>query len=329
MIGRRPSVLVVTGSDDPTADAVIDELHKRRTTVHRFDLGDFPIDTRMDAVHDGQRWRGTLRTCNGALVDLDTITSIYYRRPSRFTFPVEMSPTDRAFADEEARIGVGGVLAALDALWVSHPHDVARAEWKPLQIQTAAEVGLAVPRTLIGNSYPAAQRFIASAAGPVVCKSMSSIVFAEGDGYKIPYTTVVDQTSITEPEFEASAHLLQEWVPKAREARVTMVGEQALAVAIDADSDRARVDWRADYDNLRYEPITVPDDVVAKMGDYLAVFRLPFGAFDFVITADGRWVMLECNPNGQWLWLHHRAGLPIPAVIADLLASTTTEGANP
>jgi hypothetical protein len=33
---------------------------------------------------------------------------------------------------------------------------------------------------------------------------------------------------------------------------------------------------------------------------------------------------LECNPSAQWLWLHHTAGLPIPAALADLL--TLAEG---
>lgn len=65
------------------------------------------------------------------------------------------------------------------------------------------------------------------------------------------------------------------------------------------------------------------------MRAYLAAFRLPFGAFDFVITPDGEWVMLECNPNGQWLWLHHMAKLPIPAALADLLTGALTEGVTP
>ncbi|MGH8940794.1 MAG: hypothetical protein ACRDV2_15810 [Actinomycetes bacterium] len=30
---------------------------------------------------------------------------------------------------------------------------------------------------------------------------------------------------------------------------------------------------------------------------------------------------LECNPNGQWLWLEHEVGLPIAAGLADLLSS--------
>ena len=49
---------------------------------------------------------------------------------------------------------------------------------------------------------------------------------------------------------------------------------------------------------------------------------LNYGAFDFVITPDGDWVMLECNPAGQWLWLEHETGAPIAAALADLL----TEG---
>jgi hypothetical protein len=27
----------------------------------------------------------------------------------------------------------------------------------------------------------------------------------------------------------------------------------------------------------------------------------------------------ECNPAGQWLWLHHLADMPVPAALADLL----------
>ena len=96
-----------------------------------------------------------------------------------------------------------------------------------------------------------------------------------------------------------------------------------LAVAIEAGSPRARLDWRADYDSLRYLPVEVPTDVEAGMLDYLRAFRLHYGAFDFVITPDDEWIMLECNPSGQWLWLHHLAGLPIPAALADLLTGAS------
>jgi len=98
-----------------------------------------------------------------------------------------------------------------------------------------------------------------------------------------------------------------------------MVGDRPHAVAIHTDSPRGRVDWRADYEALRYERVEVPAAVVGGMVGYLAGFGLSFGAFDFAVTPGGQWVMLECNPGGQWLWLEHETGLPIAASLADFL----------
>jgi hypothetical protein len=145
------------------------------------------------------------------------------------------------------------------------------------------------------------------------------MILADHGQHKITYTTLIDPHSIDHTAFAATAHLLQAWVPKAREVRATVVGDQVLAVAIEADSARARVDWRADYDALRYSPITVPVEVHVGMLAYLSAFELNYGGFDFVITPDEKRIMLECNPVAQWLWLHHIAGLPIPAALADLL----------
>jgi hypothetical protein len=134
---------VLTAPEDPTADAVITGICRRGVPMARFDLGAFPLDLQLAATHYGHRWSGRL-TDHDTSVELDDVCSVYYRRPSRFTFPPDMSTADRAYAEAEARLGLGGVLAALDCRWVSHPHHVARAEWKPLQLQTAARCD---PRT--------------------------------------------------------------------------------------------------------------------------------------------------------------------------------------
>jgi hypothetical protein len=39
------------------------------------------------------------------------------------------------------------------------------------------------------------------------------------------------------------------------------------------------------------------------------------------VTSDGRWLLYEANPNGQWLWIAEQTGLPIAASFADLLAA--------
>ncbi len=54
---------------------------------------------------------------------------MYYRRPTRFTFPEGMSDADAVFATAEAQLGLGGVLATLDVLWVNNPARIAFAEY--------------------------------------------------------------------------------------------------------------------------------------------------------------------------------------------------------
>jgi hypothetical protein len=247
-------VLVLTGSHDPTADAVISEITRRGIRAARHDLGDFPARAWLSAIHNSKGWSGRIIGPD-TTTNLDEVVAVYYRRPSRFTFPPGMSDANLAYAEAKARLGMGGVLA-------------------------------------------------------------------DHGQHKITYTTLVDPHSIDHTAFAATTHLLQVWVPKAREVRATVVGKQVLAVAIDADSARARVDWRADYDALRYGPITVPAEVTVGMLAYLRAFELHYGGFDFVITPHEEWIMLECNPSAQWLWLHHTAGLPIPTALAELLIGT-------
>jgi ATP-grasp ribosomal peptide maturase len=312
------TVLVLTGPSDPTADAVLVELGRRAARVVRLNLGDFPTCLRLAASTSRDGWAGRLWT-DDAVVTLAEVRSVYYRRPTRFALPDGLSDGDAVFAAAEARLGLGGVLAALDARWVNEPARVARAEYKPLQLRVAANVGLSVPRTLVTNDHAAAVDFAAAVDGPVVCKTLSSLVLAEGGQPRITYTTVVDPAAIDPAAIAATAHLLQEQVPKAFDVRATMVGHESHAVAIHTASERGRADWRAAYDELQYAPIDVPADVRTGMARYLDDLGLSFAAFDFGVTAGGRWLMYEANPNGQWLWIAEQTGLPIAASIAELL----------
>ncbi len=231
----------------------------------------------------------------------------------------------------QARIGVGGVLASLPARWLSHPAAIADAEYKPRQLAQLKHAGLTVPPTIITNS-PARVRDFAAAYGDLVVKPLAAepIVWEDG-GESIVYTRRLSAGEIG-PACEelasvaATAHLFQAWQDKKCESRVTAVGDELFAVAIHADSPAALVDWRSDYDNLRYEPIEVPGPVRAGIAAYLRSAGLAYSAFDFVIRPDGQWITLEANPNGVWGWLAEECGLPIADAIADHLTATNLNG---
>jgi glutathione synthase/RimK-type ligase-like ATP-grasp enzyme len=47
---------------------------------------------------------------------------------------------------------------------------------------------------------------------------------------------------------------------------------------------------------------------------------LNFGCFDFIVTSNNDYIFLECNPNGQWLWIELETGYEISKIIAENLA---------
>ncbi|WP_026211800.1 ATP-grasp ribosomal peptide maturase [Longispora albida] len=312
------TILVLTADDDSTADAVVYALRKRDARVVRMDTGDFPRHLHLAASTGEGGWQGVLHG-DGFSVNLGEVGSVYYRRPTRFVLPEGLSDGDTVFATVEARLGFGGVLASLDALWVNHPHRVAAAEYKPLGLRAAIRCGLDVPRTLITNNHAQLTEWAAALGSPIVCKTLSSTVLTEGAEPLMTYTTKVDPAAINPEQLAVTAHQFQAWVPKSYEVRVTMVGATALSVAIYADSDRAHVDWRSDFGALRYAPIDTPRQIVSQLTAYMGTFGLTYCAFDFVVSPDGTWWFLEGNPMGQWGWLEDETGAPIAATLAALL----------
>lgn len=215
----RDTVLVISGSD-PTAEAVLSELRRFPVRSMMIDIGDFPASATLAAsTTEEGAWRGHLRSSAGC-VDLERIRSVYYRRPSRFTVAEGVSPSDSAFAEYEARLGLGGVLAALDCPWVCDPVHVARAEYKPLQLVALRRAGLRVPATLITNDQEHAMRWAHQLGRPIVCKQLSPVAFEIDDEVRITYTTAIDLAAVDPAAVAATAHFLQERiVDKQFEAR--------------------------------------------------------------------------------------------------------------
>ncbi|MGH3992456.1 MAG: ATP-grasp ribosomal peptide maturase [Pseudonocardiaceae bacterium] len=317
MPADRP-VLVLTQRMDATADLVIEELHRRGVPVVRLDTGDFPQRMRLAArLRDG--WAGTLAGATRSL-HLDAVRSVYYRRPTMIRMSDRIPEAALVRAREEARRGLGGVLAGLRC-WINHPFDVAAAEFKPVQLAAARTAGLTVPETLITNDPAEIRAFAADCGGRIVVKPLSA-----PDPYdvrkadlKMVYTTLVPESDIGDPAVALTATMFQQWVPKRAEVRLTAVDGALFAAEITTASPRGLVDWRSDYASLSYRTVDVPDGIRAAVLRLLGRFGLRYAAMDFIVTPDGEWVFLEVNPSGQWAWIEQETGLPLTAAIANAL----------
>jgi glutathione synthase/RimK-type ligase-like ATP-grasp enzyme len=194
-----------------------------------------------------------------------------------------------------------------------------RAAEKPCQLPVAATCGLQVPRTLITNDPQQARDFARNVGGQVVCKPLHGGQLQHDDGRRNGIPTQLIDPNEVDDSVRLTAHLFQEWVDKDHEVRLTVAGDRMLAGTIHARSQQAYVDWRTDYEALDYGTTEVPDEVRVGVRAWMRHFGLTFGAFDFAVTKNGDWVMFECNPSGQWIWMQQRTDLPIAAAIADLL----------
>ncbi|WP_086002217.1 ATP-grasp ribosomal peptide maturase [Nocardiopsis valliformis] len=317
-------VLVLTCLEDITADLVIKALHDRGTTVVRLDPTDLGQGVSFDSVigEGAPSWSGTLRTPTRT-IELDDIDAVYYRRPSPWRSEHPEVQT-AAFVTTEARHGFGGLLHNLPhAIYVNHPSAVARADRKPGQLQTAAQIGLKVPPTLVTND-PNAARAFAEKYGNVVYKPFRGLPQAEDGTAGAIWAQRVEASTFDE-SLSVTAHLFQAEVDKIADARVTVVGNQFFASRITTTD--GVLDWRrADWDELSHAPVAVPASIASALRRYLEAYGLAFGCFDLALTGpdeDPRsWVWLECNPNGQWGWLPDSAG--IAEAFADSLTTQRT-----
>jgi D-alanine-D-alanine ligase-like ATP-grasp enzyme len=63
----------------------------------------------------------------------------------------------------------------------------------------------------------------------------------------------------------------------------------------------------------------LPADIRDKVSGFMAEAGLIYSCIDFIVTPEGRYVFLESNPRGQYLWIEHYTGMPITEAIADAL----------
>ncbi|MFI6031889.1 MvdC/MvdD family ATP grasp protein [Amycolatopsis magusensis] len=314
------TVLILARDFDPTVDAVIGHLTDAGVPVFRTDLRDFPTRLKLAARLDHGRWRGRLWNEQHE-VDLADIRSIWRRNPSTYHLPESMSESVQEVAFREAKLGLGGILAALDVLWVNHPNRCADAIYKPYQWTVARECGLNVADTVITNDADTAAAAIDQWPGTIT-KLLGPGGFTDDEGQprSAPTRPITPEDRRDLAGVASTATTLQEQLGKKFEVRLTVIGDSWFPVAIHAHSPAARIDWRTDPGSLSYAAVEVPADVTEGVQRYLDRTGLVLAGIDFVVRPDGRWVFLEANTGPQFGWLAASTGAAMIETLAEVLA---------
>jgi glutathione synthase/RimK-type ligase-like ATP-grasp enzyme len=114
--------------------------------------------------------------------------------------------------------------------------------------------------------------------------------------------------------------IFQRHVAAVADLRVTIIGDEIFAAAVDLSDLSYDVDVRLNL-NARLVAHDLPEDVAAMLRTLMQHLGLLYGAIDLRLTEDGRYVFLEINPAGQFLYVEQQTGQPITAALAARLAA--------
>lgn len=320
-------IVMLTHSDDITG--MLQELRKnledRGAQVMRFDTDRFPIDAQ--AVFAQDQDGEAIRFCtNGQELRIEDGDAIWYRR-ARWAgkLPQDMDRQLRHGCVSESKALLLGMLAAAPCFVMDSPDLVRLRGHKPQQQRIAREVGLATPRTLMTNDPEQARAFIASCPGGAIAKMLAAFPIMDEAGVEqVVFTTALTNQHIAELDgLRYSPMVFQEQLQKRLELRITVVGSQMFAAAIDSQRTAgAETDWRERGVTLlrSWMPYTLPTEVERSLHQYMDRIGLQYSAIDIIVEPDGRHVFLEANPAGECFWLEYNSpNFPLSMAIADVL----------
>ena len=324
-------VLIFTNKEDSHPNPVIEHLGRLGLPVFRFNTEALLTDYEFSWWADASGCDFIIRCkATGLSIRGSDITSIWDRRPKK---PSELPLKSTEQIDRHNLDEALGFLRFIRYYLKDIPSlgsivgDIP-ADSKMLQIKMAVEAGFHIPRTCFTNNKQDCMLHL-NGIGDVVLKPIvSETVWDEVNDFQWNFftqkTDIEDLSNAPDEAFSQTVSFAQEYVEKAFELRVTVVGDKLFACRIDSqaqDEDTGKIDWRQGYGHgIKWFRFDMPEDIAEKCIAFLKKMNLNFGCFDFIVTPSGEYVFLECNPNGQWLWVEIETGLPISEAIAEWLA---------
>lgn len=311
-------ILVISSERDSHASTVRDALARIGALATLLDLSRFPERMQLSINYRHPDPSDHRLTVDGdAELRLADCGVVWWRRPQSFQVHPEITdPAYQAFALSEAQEAFTGLWLSLDAFWVNHPTRDQVAAHKVYQLKIAHEVGLETPVTLVTNSPDDARAF-AESQGPerTIYKAFS----ATAQHWRETRLLKRDEEALLD-NVKFAPLIFQEYIPAKFDLRVTMMGPHVFAAAIHSQETSYAVDFRMDMDGGRVEAFELPADVVQRLHALMDRLGLVYGAIDMRLTPEGRFVFLEVNPSGQWLFIEQRTGQPMTDAFVRLLA---------
>lgn len=304
-------ILIISHKDDYTTDYVVNILNNRGVKYHRLNTED--IGTKHNILVDYKSHQSV------SIDGINSFNSVWFRR-TRLPSINFSTKSEQEFYNRDFRLFLNSFWQGVKAdKWLSHPDFVYKAENKLFQLATAQRLGFSIPETIISTEKSRIIELHKKYNGQIILKPLFGGRYFDGERQKLIFTNRVKIEHLEQEDYSVFPILFQEEIQKEYELRITVVHNQVFSAKVESQkNDNTKIDWRRDQ--LKFKPYKLPKSIENKCIDLVKELGLNFGAIDLIKSND-RYIFLEINPNGQWVWIENDTGLKISDAIIDYLTN--------
>lgn len=189
---------------------------------------------------------------------------------------------------------------------------------KLLQLRIAKNLGLHIPKTIVSNDINKVLEGIQSQH--ILLKPLNGTTYQTG---RMIFAQKFNRAALKEEERSISfcPSIFQQYVEKKYEIRSFVFGKEVYSVKINSqENPSSKIDWRVNtYDVNMFEYYELPEREKELLIAFLKNSNLLFGVFDLIRHPSGKIYFLECNPEGQWLFMEQATGQKMTKQFAKFL----------
>jgi glutathione synthase/RimK-type ligase-like ATP-grasp enzyme len=320
-------ILILTREKDLHCDFVTNKIREQGGDTLRINTDKITSNLSYTFINHGQNvFLNSLLISDTELsFSTDSYDTIWYRKP----IPVDVSPQYSnkevsEFINSEYNIFLKEFYALNNQKkWVNDIWSINRAEFKLNNLNLAHNLGFIIPKTIVTNNPVDAENFAKSCNWNIIVKAFRAKGITHEEKPYVLYTNKVSSEEFEKfkTNIAICPTILQEYIEKQIELRVTVVNEEIFTAAIHSQENAlTKLDFRVGNTlNLKHTVYHLPHKVSKALLEFNKYYNLCFSTFDIILTPRGEYVFLECNPNGQWYWIEELTELPISNAVAKLL----------
>ncbi|MFN9660289.1 MAG: RimK family alpha-L-glutamate ligase [Cyanobacteriota bacterium] len=192
---------------------------------------------------------------------------------------------------------------------------------KPFQLDVLRRLGARLPRTLISNDPAQIRDFHAAERD-----RQGEVIFKPLLGGAI--TRLLDEDVLAKLDHVRAAPVIFQQRIVGDDIRVVLVGNEVVSAAA-IRTPHPHLDFRDDpcysRGQARYEPVSLPLEIVELCRQAARACDLCFTGIDIKRTAQEEWVFLELNSSPIYLDVERKLGDPISAALAELLLASAQD----